>query len=195
MKLINCAVINARILASKYQCLADNFEEREWTFAIITETWLVDGPVYETVKDDLNLGRGIGLLCQNRKASNGRNTGGGVAVAYKNGKISVKSYPFKKSRCEIVIAKAKIPEISRPIFIIGVYMPPNMCRPVLDRYLDTLYNAVSKIKTDERDPAVFNGGDFNRYDVSDARGISRTLSVYPHQQLEAARDWTSFSQT
>ena len=47
------ALINARSLAPKLESLAENFSERDWTFAIITETWLVKGRILDGVIDEL----------------------------------------------------------------------------------------------------------------------------------------------
>ena len=96
-KKVNFAIINARSLVPKIDSLVENFEERGWAFAIVTETWFVQGPIYEQTILDLKMGHGIDAVCQNRRATAGRNTGGGAAIVAKRSKMSIKTYPFKKN--------------------------------------------------------------------------------------------------
>ena len=53
---------NARSLTPKIQSFIDNFHELDANVAIVTETWLADGPSLEADLDDLLLGTGIDLI-------------------------------------------------------------------------------------------------------------------------------------
>ena len=57
---------NARSLTRKISSFIDSFKELEASIAVVTETWLADGPSLEEDVDDLLLGTGIGLLTRNR---------------------------------------------------------------------------------------------------------------------------------
>ena len=105
--IVTFAVVNARSLAPKLDSLVENFEELDIAFAIVTETWFVEGPIYNQSVEELNLGHGIASICHNRKASAGRNTGGGVAIMAKKSLVSLANYPIKRNGCEIVVGKGR----------------------------------------------------------------------------------------
>ena len=106
------AIINARSLPPKIDSLAEFFEEEDWSFAMLTETWLIDGPVCEGTKEELGNQHGIELITLNRREKAGRNTGGGVALAYKKSKITLTNYPARKNGCEFLIAKGRFGGLS-----------------------------------------------------------------------------------
>ena len=104
--------------------LVDSMKNLDLSFAIVSETWLIDGPVTDGVKEELNQGYGLDLLTQNRRTTQGRNTGGGVAIVFRKKDIMLRTYRFKKNSCELVAATGKLKGSSRPLFIIGAYIPP-----------------------------------------------------------------------
>lgn len=162
---MNFAVINAQTVLPKIDSLVENFEERELNFAIVTETWFVHGPLYEQALVDLGAGHNINAVCQNRKATVGRNTAGGVAVFYRRSKVTLKTFPFKRNGCEIVAVKGKMANTTQSIYIIGIYLPPGMTKKTRDKYKESLRDLVNKIKTQDRSPRT---GDLNNYNLEPA---------------------------
>ena len=71
----NIAITNARSLAPKINSLAAYFEEHSIAVAIVTETWLVDGPELEMGREDLENGHAIAAYYRNRPKINNRNPG------------------------------------------------------------------------------------------------------------------------
>ena len=190
------ALFNARSLTPKIKSVSENFDEREWAFAIATETWFVDGDPFEETKRDLKNGCGIDSICANRNATRGRNSGGGAAILFKRSKVSLKQYPIKRSGCEIVATKVWFSDCRRPTFIIGIYMPPGMIKSMLDKYVATLSDSITKIKLEEKNPISIIGGDFNRYDVTaalaDHLDITEASTPLPHV---GAKDLTFYIRT
>lgn len=162
------ALINARSLAPKVASLIENFEERSWNCALITESWLVNGPLTEGVTEELLHGHGIGLLTQNRPGKNGRNSGGGVAIAYKRSTMSLSNFTVRKSGCEILVARGKIVGSDCLFFMVVVYMPPGMKRSRYECYLEIVHDALTKIKLQATNPVIVLGGDINNYNLSPA---------------------------
>ena len=104
-KSFNFAIVNARSLPPKVNSLVELFDEYEWTFALITETWMTDGPISEETKRELRGGHGIEIFCTNRPGKNGRNSGGGTAVAIKKSRAAFKPFVVKRNGCEITVVK------------------------------------------------------------------------------------------
>ena len=162
------SVINARSLAPKISSLIENFSEYDWSFAVVSETWFVEGPKFEETIRELSLGHGLDAICQNRNPKQGLNTGGGVAILWRKSKIRLKVFTVRKNGCEVVTAKGKIADCNRSIYIIGIYIPPATRRASLDKYRDTLRGIIEKIKIDDREPLIVLAGDFNKYDIAPA---------------------------
>ena len=162
------AVINARSLAPKAASLAENFLERKWTFAAITETWLIDDAVCDATKQELKYAHGTELLHVNRRATNGRNTGGGVAIAYKRSLASFKYFPIRRGGCEVIAAKGKLVNVSTPLYVITAYLPPGMRKRQLNVYIDVIRDAITKIKLQEQKQTIILCSVINNYDLAPA---------------------------
>ena len=74
---------NARSLCPKIRSLLDCFSELNTDIAVLTETWLSDGPTLDEDIEDLRLGAGVGLLVRNRAVGPRGHSHGGVAIAYR----------------------------------------------------------------------------------------------------------------
>ena len=87
---------NARSLCPKISSLIDCMSETDTRLAIITETWLQDGPQLEQDVVDLSAGAGLGMITKNRTlpAANGV-TYGGVAVIWQEGQCSLREMKIK----------------------------------------------------------------------------------------------------
>ena len=76
--------INARSLCPKVDSLIDCFQELTVDIAVITETWLKDGPDHDKFVTDLELGAGLSVLSLNRAPNPATGVAhGGVSVIYK----------------------------------------------------------------------------------------------------------------
>ena len=113
------AIINARSLAPKTASFVENFIERDWTFAILSKTWFTERQIYRETVEELRLGHGLELICQNRCGM----SGGGVAIISRRSRIRLKSYPTKRNGCKILTAKGRMNDCTRPVFIIRAYLP------------------------------------------------------------------------
>ena len=119
------AIINARSLAPKLASLTEHFEEYEWALAVVSETWFVEGPIFDETVRELSLGHGLETISQNRKPKHGRNSGGGVSIIWRKSKIRLKVYPSRKNGCEIVTAKGKFTDCNRTVYICLLYTSPS----------------------------------------------------------------------
>ena len=73
--------------------------------AVVTETWLADGPHLEDDKQDLLLGAVLGILCKNRKRNQSGVAHGGVAIVYKEDSIVFKEKSFPNpDQFEVLVA-------------------------------------------------------------------------------------------
>ena len=104
----------------------------------MSETWLIEGDVFTDAVNELKYKAGIEAICVNRKATSGRNTGGGAAILYKKNKISLKPYPFRREGCELVAAKGRISGDNRPLYVIAAYLPPSMKKKLYEKYCQAL---------------------------------------------------------
>ena len=168
VKKADFAVVNSRIIIPKIESIVDSFTELDLAFMTVSETWLKDDSLSDQILRDLELGHGIGAICVNRKPRNGRNPGGGVAVLYKKSRIQLKAFPTRREGCEIVVGRGKFRDNTHPTYVISAYLPPGLRRAALDKNIEALRNAVTKVKLKDRDPMIFIGGDFNNYNIDRA---------------------------
>ena len=107
---------NARSLTPKIQSFIDNFHELDANVAIVTETWLADGPSLEADLDDLLLGTGIDLITRNRAPGVNGVCHGGVAIAALASNIKLKPHVFPNPDAhEILVATGAIVGQSRKV--------------------------------------------------------------------------------
>ena len=166
---LNIALTNARSLAPKVGSLVDLFNEMDIGAGIITESWLQDGPELEKDIADLELGTGLAMIYKNRmkrksiaRYGSEKKRGGGVAIVYNTGKITLKEYKIAGNRFEMVSATGRQHNSGRVIFIFGIYVPPRMKVADYTELMETLVLAISDIKTKHLDPILIVGGDMNR---------------------------------
>ena len=164
---MNFAVFNSRSLAPKIKYLTEFFEENDLALAVISETWLIEGPILEDLKQELSNGYGLHIIYTNRRAKKGRNTGGGVCIVFRKSQICLKQYAFSRDGCEFIAAKGKLKGDTRTFFVIGTYIPPNLTKRQQEAYKDVLHNLMSKIKIEEKEPHIILAGDTNRLDLSE----------------------------
>lgn len=161
-KAVKFSIINARSITTKIPSLTTNFEEMEWDFALITETWLRDDHITDDVEENLRKGHGLHMICQHREGK----TGGGVAIVFRKSKLTMKRYTFRKDGCEIVAGRGKLVNNRCPLFLITAYIPPGLRVRETQKYYEAIRNLITKIKTEERNLIIIMGGDFNNYNLT-----------------------------
>ena len=164
------ALTNARSLWNKMVSLSEHFDELDICFAIITETWFHAGPAMEELVESTEYMQNMCLLNRMRRKTGTSNPGGGVSIAYDKNKIKMKEYSIKRKNYEILCGRGKFINNTRPVFVLGVYIPPKMKAEETRECLELLSGALLKIKSEARNPYIFLGGDFNHADITEVTG-------------------------
>ena len=160
---LNFVSTNARSLLPKVWSLYDYFEELDLSFAMITETWLCEGTKLDELVQEIRLGRGLDILYKNRANDIGESkNGGGVAILYNPSKISLKLYPTKRTKHEIICAVGRPKNSKRKLAIINAYLPPKQNATMQKNALKYIGEAVEKMKKEMGSPTIVVSGDFNR---------------------------------
>ena len=150
---------NVRSLTPKIDSLISSFTELDLHFAVITESWLKDNKKLRDAVTDLSEGNDINMITYNRKTKRGNRTaGGGIAIAFNKNMISLKELKIRRGKLEILCAVGKLPNISRKIMILGIYIRPGLNAEALE----CLSEAIANVKTQFRDPYIVVTGDVNR---------------------------------
>ena len=126
-KKTNLTIINtnARSLCPKIDSLVDCFDELEVDIAVVTETWLKDGP--ELVHDlaELEQAAGIGAFTRNRAPNESGVAHGGVAVFFRKKLGNFKEIEISNpDNFEVLPVIGTISGTSRKIIVVAVYIPP-----------------------------------------------------------------------
>ena len=164
---MNVLLANARSLTPKIDSLLEYFEEFDLHVAIITESWMKDGPRIDEDKNDLEMGKDISIISRNRTSKRGKTAGGGVLVAFNRKTVSLREKTIRRGQAEIVCATCKIHGISRKIVIMSVYLPPKLSVLKAKESMSFVSDAIGLIKDEMSDPLFFVGGDFNKFDLTD----------------------------
>ena len=78
-------LVNARSLRPKIFSLIDTMLETNCLIAMITETWFKPSEDLDQMLDDMNHGLGYACIRRDREST----SGGGVAIVYRTGDISM----------------------------------------------------------------------------------------------------------
>lgn len=162
----NFGLTNARSLWNKMQSLYEHFSDLKLDCAIVTESWFYESPALEKLKCDALNGHSINLIGVSRIPKGRRNRGGGVVIASRVGRMEMKKYKIRTNGHEIVAARGKIRNNTRPFFVIGVYVSTRLKTKKVNDLIDTLLEAIVRVKTDAKNPYIVIGGDFNNADIS-----------------------------
>ena len=138
--------------------------------AVVTETWLKDGPDLDSDLKDLELGAGLGSVVLNRPPNS--HTGlshGGVAIFYKKtiGSLTRINLP-NPDNFEVLTTMATLKGSARKLVVVAAYIPPNYPVPKARACLEYIENAVIDIRRRYRDPYVVVAGDFNQWEIDQA---------------------------
>ena len=162
------AITNSRSLPGKINSVLVAFEGLNLDFMIVSETWLQYRKSHAEDLKKLEEGYNIGHCKKNRKTR-----GGGVAILYKNTKLSLKQcYPFPAD-IEITCAIGKTLHDNRKVLILAVYIPPKTSAAQFDRIGDCISERIGRAKNEHDDPYIVIGGDFNR------RELAGKIANYP----------------
>lgn len=89
-------------------------------FAIVTETWLADGPTLEQDTLDLVLGQGVSMICKNRPTCGNGLAYEGVCILYKNAECNFKEIQFDNPGAfEVLVAVGALQGHSRRLVTVG----------------------------------------------------------------------------
>ena len=149
--------------------LYDYFKELDLAFCVVTETWFYECEALNGLSSDAKNGHNLCSIHRYRR-SKGANGGGGVSIFYNKSRITLTEYKIKRKQHEIVCAKGRLQNNTRPFFVIGTYISTK-CKAIQYHECMTLISeAILKIKTDFRDPYIVVGGDLNHVDLDEAIG-------------------------
>ena len=134
--------------------------------AIVTETWLQDQAVENTVIDVAGE-HGLDAFFLNRQvtAANGRQYGG-VAILGRSTstKFSTLGFP-NPDNFEVLAVAGKVNKIKEKAVVIGVYIPPNYPRVKAEACLDYISDVIAETKRKFESPLITVAGDWNQWNV------------------------------
>ena len=160
---------NARSIKPKMNCFVDNFKELDLTFAIVTETWLKDGNELDQQVESFLFGKGLALFTKNRPPGPAGFSHGGIAIVTRDSTTKFKPYNFPNpEEYEVMAITGRIFKLSRPMFIIACYVPPNYRVPRAKSCLQHINNLVLEIKSTCTDALICVAGDYNQWNISGA---------------------------
>ena len=154
----------------KTESLVDCFHDLELTFSVVTETWFHQCERLQRWKTDLHGEHGLSTIDRMRKKNGQSNPGGGVSTVYNKNKIKLKEHKIARGRFELVAATGKIPNNTRPFYIIGAYLSTRLRAKSYHEFMSCLSYIILRIKTDVTNPYIVIAGDFNRRKLAEAIG-------------------------
>ena len=148
------------------ESLADSMDEIEADFAIVTETWLQDSLVENTIIDVAGE-HGLETFCLNRQvaANNGRQYGG-VAVFGKSSTTCFKIVDMPNPESfEVLCVAGKVNKLREKVVVVAVYIPPNYPRVQAEACLDYISDVISEAKRKFESALITVAGDWNQWPV------------------------------
>ena len=141
---INIVCTNARSLVEKIKSLITLFEENSLHLALVTETWLSPKHCPPRVMSDLTVGSNLSFIRRDRGSR-----GGGVAICFDPTRIRMNKFPISQTnkRVELVCATGNCNLTKRKIGAAAIYLPPSMSAADLAISVESLVDAVDKMKT------------------------------------------------
>ena len=137
--------------------------------AIVTETWFKNGDSLNKEAEDLLLGHDITMHSRNRPPGRLGVAHGGIAIMSKASVMKTKIVSFPNpDEYEVLVVEAKIPRVERPIFLVGVYIPPGYTVGRGRGCMAHVNDIVLHIKSASNDAYICIGGDFNQWEIGAA---------------------------
>lgn len=130
---------------------------------ILTETWFYDCAALDNLMCDASSGEGIRFLNFCRKRKGRQNIGGGVSIAFKADRVKASEFKMKRSGHEIVAARIKLTNNTRPMFVLAVYASTRLNATKARELLTLVNDAIHKIKSTNGNPYILIAGDFNNW--------------------------------
>ena len=148
------------------ESLADCMTEIEADAAIVTETWLQDRLLDNTIVDVAGE-HGLELHARNRETISANNRQyGGVAVFTRSASCNFKPFQMANPESfEVLCLAGKVSKIKGKVVIIAAYIPPNYPKVRADSCVDYISDAISEAKRAFESPMIIVGGDFNQWTV------------------------------
>ena len=166
---INIINTNARSLCPKIDSLIDCFEEMDGTLAVITETWLSDGPSLSEDIRDLANGAGLGMVCLNRPPNGRGISHGGVAVVHNQSACTLAKLEMPNpGNFEVLTTISNITGHARKLLTVACYLPPNYNIQRGREALEHIENIIIDLKRKYKDPFIIVAGDFNQWKIDEA---------------------------
>ena len=91
----------------------------------------------------------------------------------------MEEYKFRRGKYEMIAAKGKMPNNTRPLFIFGVYLPPKMKADSVRQAMNLLSEAILRIKSESAGAYILIGGDFNGFDTTTMIGDYDDIDILP----------------
>ena len=136
--------------------------------AVVTETWLKDGPGLQADMEDLRERAGLGMMVRNRRARESGVAYGGVACIWKESLGNFTEVKMKNpDGYEVLTCAGSLAGYRRKLVIIGVYIPPNYTKNRAVGAMDYVADAVVGVKRKYSDPFIIIAGDFNQWKISE----------------------------
>ena len=157
---------------------------------MVTESWFHKSSNLDLRQESVCQDFGLKFIDRNRPRTSASNPGGGVSIVFNPAKISLKEYPFKRGSHEILAATGKIPNNTRPFFILGVYISTKLKAEKYHELLGLLSDLILKIKTEHTAPYIILGGDFNRTDIQETIGDYADMEVVATSATRGRLCWT-----
>ena len=152
-------------------------QELDLSLTIITETWFYECESLRNLDISALNGSAVSFVHRCRKKKKRSNPGGGISIAFRKSRVSLKEFRFKRKQYELLCAHGKIVNNSRPIYIFGVYISPGSKAANYHECLELLSDAILKVKTSVREAYIVVGGDLNRRDIHEAIGDYANIHV------------------
>ena len=124
----------------KSESLVAYFEEHSLAFVVVAENWLTTEREKEMKKS--LAASNIGLIAKNRRQTGNRNPGGGIAIFYKTSKLKMEKEKGAFGKGEIVVARAKLRNNTRPMFILALYFQPKLIAAEVAANLEKLNETI-----------------------------------------------------
>ena len=141
--------------------------ETEASIAIVTETWLQDANVEETVLDVAGE-HGLAAHVKNRPsvADNGRQYGG-VAIFSRAASTNFKQLDIPNpENFEVLCVTGRVSKLREKVAVIAVYIPPGYTKLKADCCVEYVSDVVAEVKRKLDSPIVIIGGDWNQWAVA-----------------------------
>ena len=136
--------------------------------AVITETWLRDGPELDDLKQDLAQGSGLGMITKNRRPCPNEVSYRGVAILWQEGQCRLKEYKIKNTEYfEVLVCAGTLKGHSRKICVMAYYLTPNLQAARARLALEYIADVVTDLKRNFTDTFIMLAGDFNQWKVGD----------------------------